>query len=486
MGSAINPGIAGAGNVGAEDRLEYTVIGDGVNIVARLEEFSRGFGNINEANPSGIRNAVLVEVRLPVQLQGKWERVKIYALGGNRKVTVGRSKAMRRAFKGKVWAGMGLLLLCGLAGGGRVPEVQVVESDFHRRPLRDPKRPGYQHLSKDVRVDTGACAYALRYCVSVPPDRQDRVEPVEGYIGMPGPSSENWYHSGFLFLDLNGRDLGTTPLESMRVTETGRRAIVDYVWDAPEARVRVRFLARAGDTKLFTEIAWEPKVALQSVRLRLTCYPSFFTAWHRREGNRTVQTPAHTFHQGETADLDPQQDWWLVYYDTVFDPARGEGRGPCALLFRPEEIAGGQVKVGSYPVHTTLTVRPEVRWVHLLFWDFTGRDNETALAQMRRYAEENRRQLAACDFLNRRVREFDLSAARAEVEELLSAAAGTEKFAEQLGGLHRRLGELLSALRPPSPEKGPSPIRAEEEFLRRLAEREELLWELKFHVLLHD
>ncbi|TMB13151.1 MAG: adenylate/guanylate cyclase domain-containing protein, partial [Deltaproteobacteria bacterium] len=78
FGIGINAGEAVAGNLGAAKRLEYTVIGDAVNLAQRLESQARA-GEVLVSQPVYEKVAVEVEAspRDPVKLKGKSKPVPL-------------------------------------------------------------------------------------------------------------------------------------------------------------------------------------------------------------------------------------------------------------------------------------------------------------------------------------------------------------------------------------------------------------------------
>ena len=71
-----------AGSVGGAGRLEYSVIGDAVNVAARVEAATRQTGDrmlITEATRRSLHRPAELEPRDPIELKGKSEPCEVYA-----------------------------------------------------------------------------------------------------------------------------------------------------------------------------------------------------------------------------------------------------------------------------------------------------------------------------------------------------------------------------------------------------------------------
>jgi adenylate cyclase len=110
MGIGINTGECCVGNYGSQQRFNYSLQGDPVNLAARLESLSKIYGIdliIGEETALALDHPHLIEIDL-VAVKGKTRAVRVYTVlpeGIEREQLIARHLALLKAYRQQDWAG---------------------------------------------------------------------------------------------------------------------------------------------------------------------------------------------------------------------------------------------------------------------------------------------------------------------------------------------------------------------------------------------
>ena len=82
IGIGVNKGLAVSGNIGSDERMDYTIIGDTVNLGARLCSVAKPSEIlISKSVYNEIKTDFECKTLKPISVKGKKEKISIYSLG---------------------------------------------------------------------------------------------------------------------------------------------------------------------------------------------------------------------------------------------------------------------------------------------------------------------------------------------------------------------------------------------------------------------
>lgn len=359
--------------------------------------------------------------------------------------------------------------------------VSVRDSGVSTHPSRHECTSGHTIETRSFTIESAVRRYSFAYSGCTDPSHGEERPSSEGNFGMPTPSLCNYYAAGFLGIIINGKDAVRYRVIDMQVLETGARGSFQALFAHPDATVGLRLLMYPDSNHVLCDMQWVPKpgATINTVTVKLITYPSYFTTFNNRVGDRHCMTPRTDQQQSSRLDLVAGEDTSLLFYDTVFDVARGEGEGPCGVVIGQDTFTGGHVEIAAYPVVSYLEFAPAAGQAKMAFYDFAGMTNAEAKDYFTQHAQEDLARLVATDFRPEPIQKLTFADFETQMNELLANAADDGET------LRPKVTQLVADVKAQSEMGAAGDWEAEAKLAKLLIDSEEMLWKLKIFALLN-
>lgn len=359
--------------------------------------------------------------------------------------------------------------------------VSVRDSGVSTHPSRYECTSGHTIETRSFTIESAVRRYSFAYSGCIDPSHGEERPSSEGNFGMPTPSRCNYYAAGFLGIIINGKDAVRHRVIDMQVLETGARGSFQALFAHPDATVGLRLLMYPDSNHVLCHMQWIPKpgATINTVTVKLITYPSYFTTFNNRVGDRHCMTPRTDQQQSSRLDLVAGEDTSLLFYDTVFDVARGEGEGPCGVVIGQEGLTGGHVEIAAYPVVSYLDFAAAAGQAKMAFYDFAGMTNAEAKDYFAQHAQEDLARLVATDFRPGPIQKLTFADFETQMNDLLANAADDGE------GLRPKVTQLVADVKAQSEMGAGGDWEAEAKLAKLLIDSEEMLWKLRIFALLN-
>jgi hypothetical protein len=321
-------------------------------------------------------------------------------------------------------------------------------------------------------------SYGLQHWACYHESHAPEAIALEGQIGMTSPGGGNWYHNGFFNFAVGEAEGRNFAIRRVRALDSGERASCEFVWELPQAWVRVVFLVVPGQFPLFCSIREYPKGnEAAALKVRLACYPGGYF----RDGSRVALTARQEIKVGKVADLDPRAEPWLILYDERYDKDVEGSVGGCGGLALPEPVAKSTVETGSYGCWWRIEAKEGEKELRFAFWSGLGMKNEELIPHLKSQFAAAEKELETLDFRPLRFGGSFLANLKTEFDRLLRETKDANTEAEAFKSIEERIGELWPRVQGEEVDLG-----AEDDYLMALNDLEKLLWQLRMKWVFSD
>ena len=155
----------------------------------------------------------------------------------------------------------------------------------------------------------------------------------------------------------------------------------------------LRFADPAGEVvlKLQPDAAGEAlAVALQlpepglPVTTKWLCFPGNFNKGKYNLNARRIATAKQVYEQQtELVMFDSDETAWLYCFDEKNNPTDNANLSTNALLFNPQDLVKGSLKITHYQINITLEHKPRNNTLDFVVWEFPGQNQVRVLEKMR-------------------------------------------------------------------------------------------------------